>query len=142
MKCIKCATEYTGKFCPECGTPATRMCPCCGIETEGKFCAQCGTPINEQSESPSTVVASSSLPLQQPAKIQPHFTGNSVAQESHALKCPKCLSSNLHPISDVEGKGASTWKICACGLCGLGGTGKTTTTHYWVCANCGNRFMM
>lgn len=54
--------------------------------------------------------------------------------------CPKCYSNNLQIISDVKGKGASATKICLCGICDLAGTGKTTTTHYWVCQNCGNKF--
>lgn len=58
------------------------------------------------------------------------------------MKCPKCGSENLETISDVKGKGASFWKLCCCGLLGLCGAGKTTTTHYWVCKDCGNKFKM
>ena len=40
----------TGKFCPECGTPApapkaAMKCPKCGAESTGKFCPECGTPL-------------------------------------------------------------------------------------------------
>lgn len=60
------------------------------------------------------------------------------------MKCPRCQSENLEILSNVEGstKGASLFKICLCGICGLAGTGKgkTTTTHFWVCKDCGNKF--
>lgn len=58
------------------------------------------------------------------------------------MKCPKCGSENLEVISDVKGKGASGLKLCLCGIFGLCGTGKTKTTHYWVCKNCGHKFKM
>lgn len=54
--------------------------------------------------------------------------------------CPKCYSNNLQIISDVKGKGVSATNLCLCGLLGLAGAGKTKTTHYWVCQNCGNKF--
>lgn len=49
VKCAKCGTVFTGKFCPECGTPAPAMqvqkkCAKCGTEFTGKFCPECGTP--------------------------------------------------------------------------------------------------
>lgn len=62
------------------------------------------------------------------------------ANNNSGMRCPKCQSNNLQIVSDVKGKGASATKICLCGICGLAGTGKTTTTHYWVCQNCGNKF--
>ena len=59
---------------------------------------------------------------------------------NNGVKCPKCGSTNLEVVSDVRGKGAKFWKLCLCGILGLCGTGKTKTTHYWVCRNCGNKF--
>lgn len=58
------------------------------------------------------------------------------------MNCPRCGSVDLQVISDVQGKGASFWKLCLCGFLGLCGTGKTNTTHYWVCKRCGNKFKM
>lgn len=60
--------------------------------------------------------------------------------DAGGVRCPACGSTNLQIISDVQGKGAKFWKLCLCGFLGLCGTGKTTTTHYWVCKNCGKKF--
>ena len=65
------------------------------------------------------------------------------------MKCLRCGSENCQYVSKVSSKGFSASKGC-CGfllfsgpiglLCGLCGSGKTTTQTYWVCHNCGNRF--
>lgn len=102
--------------CPECGkeiSDAALSCPHCGYSL--KSAAQTTEPVINV-----TVDA-----------------GN-----KSSVKCPRCHSSNLQAISDVQGKGASFWKICCCGLLGLCGTGKTKTIHYWVCSDCGNKFKM
>lgn len=45
-KCMKCGTEFAGKFCPECGTQwqEQKACPQCGVMLSGgaKFCNECG----------------------------------------------------------------------------------------------------
>ena len=61
-------------------------------------------------------------------------------EENKQIRCPKCGSTNLQITADVQGKGAKGWKICLFGLCGLCGAGKTKTTQYWVCSNCGYKF--
>ncbi len=58
------------------------------------------------------------------------------------VRCPRCGSTSLQAISDTHGEGVKLWKICLCGFLGLCGAGKTTTEHFWVCNNCGNRFKM
>ena len=50
VPCPKCGATITGKFCPECGTPApapkaAMKCPKCGAESNGKFCPECGAPM-------------------------------------------------------------------------------------------------
>lgn len=45
MKCQNCGNEFEGKFCPECGAPAQRVCPVCGAVATGKFCGECGAPL-------------------------------------------------------------------------------------------------
>jgi len=51
MKCPKCGSESSGKFCEKCGSPlnAKRFCSNCGAELSGNFCPECGTPANNTS---------------------------------------------------------------------------------------------
>ena len=66
--------------------------------------------------------------------------------------CPKCGSQNIQIVSDVSSssKGFGVGKGCLgyicfgpigllCGLLGMG-EGKTKTTTYRMCGNCGARF--
>ncbi len=45
-KCLKCGTEFDGKFCPNCGSEweENKICPKCGanLPGEARFCTQCG----------------------------------------------------------------------------------------------------
>lgn len=67
------------------------------------------------------------------------------------MKCSKCGNENCQIITETSssGKDFSAGKGC-CGalllgpigiLCGACGKGKKiTSTNYWVCSNCGNKF--
>lgn len=88
------------------------------------YCSKCGKKI----------------PLD--SKVCP-VCGNKIISSSETgsrMTCRYCGSHNLEIISEVTGEGAKLWKLCLCGFCGLCGAGKTTTTHYWVCKDCGKRF--
>ena len=105
------------------------FCPNCGHQYGGGKCPQCG--INPKKFQPHVQTPQMQMPP--PYQTPP---------PASSIHCPKCGSYNLQAVSDVQGKGASLWKLCLCGFLGLCGTGKTKTTHYWVCSNCGNRFKM
>lgn len=51
VKCPKCGTTITGKFCPECGEPKPEeeenKCPKCGADVApgAKFCPECGEKL-------------------------------------------------------------------------------------------------
>lgn len=91
------------------------FCQNCGKEYSGGVCPNCGNN-----------------------PVQPQVVVNTANQGG--VCCPKCGSNNLQTVSDVKGKGVKLWKLCLCGIFGLCGAGKTTTQHYWVCHNCGNKF--
>lgn len=69
------------------------------------------------------------------------------------MKCPKCESENCEIITESQkvGKNFSATKGCCCAmilgpiglLCGLCGKGKQVETRaYWVCSECGNKFLV
>ncbi len=61
-KCLKCGTEFEGKFCPECGNPSTgeRLCPNCKtlVPIGAKFCTECGHSLPSMSIPTSSTVKS------------------------------------------------------------------------------------
>lgn len=54
MKCKNCGTEFTGKFCTNCGAPAQTnpVCANCGAEITGNFCMKCGAPAPKNETQP------------------------------------------------------------------------------------------
>lgn len=54
MKCKNCGTEFTGKFCTNCGAPAqtNSVCVNCGAEITGNFCMKCGAPAPKNETQP------------------------------------------------------------------------------------------
>lgn len=64
------------------------------------------------------------------------------------MKCPKCGSEHVQFVTSTETTGFSGSNSC-CGfllmgpiglLCGLCGSGYSTTSEYWVCHECGTKF--
>lgn len=64
------------------------------------------------------------------------------------MKCPKCGSEHVQFVTSTETTGISGLDSC-CGfllmgpiglLCGLCGSGYSTTSEYWVCHECGAKF--
>ena len=86
------------------------------------------------------------------AQVNKAAGNNGSAQGSISkILCPKCGGQNCTPVVETStaGKDFSVGKGC-CGLallgplgllCGACGKGKqTTSTTYWMCSNCGNKF--
>ena len=74
-----------------------------------------------------------------------------IVTQPNGVHCPRCGSYDVMPVSEVStnGKDFSASDACCgyllCGplglLCGATGKGKqTTTTTYWMCKGCGNKF--
>ena len=77
-----------------------------------------------------------------------HSNANS---HSTGIRCPRCGSYDIMPVSEVSTKGKdfdASNACCGYLLCGplgllFGATGKgkqTITTTYWMCKGCGNKF--
>ena len=64
------------------------------------------------------------------------------------MNCPNCGSSNCFPMTETKSTDFDNVNAC-CGfllwgpigiLCGLCGSGETTTKQYWKCGDCGRNF--
>ncbi len=95
---------------------------------------------------------STTEPLPSDSADAPHVTTSPTLDKGESgVRCPRCGSFNLVPISEASTKGKN-FKVCdaCCGwllcgpiglLCGATGKGKQlTTTTYWLCHGCGNKF--
>ncbi len=71
--CGKCGTQFEGKFCPNCGTPAQKFCPNCGepVGANVKFCSNCGQALSSPPPAPVTEEQASSKPAPLPTE-EPH----------------------------------------------------------------------
>lgn len=86
-----------------------------------------------------------------PAPSNATTENNNIVTQPRGIHCPKCGGYDIMPVSEVstKGKDFNAGDACCgyllCGplglLCGATGKGKqTTTTTYWMCKGCGNKF--
>ena len=90
-------------------------------------------------------------PIQNVVATDNQAENTAVVKKTTGLRCPRCGSHDIMPVSEVstKGKDFNAGDACCgymlCGplglLCGATGKGKqTTTTTYWMCKGCGNKF--
>ncbi len=123
MYCVKCGTQYEGKFCPNCGAPAPakRFCPTCGTEIADPsvtVCPQCGGFV--------PVLATPNLqqPMQQPSVVINNVQagGSLGAPKSKWISFFLCLFLGCFGAHRFyEGKIATgILYLCTLGLFGIG----------------------
>lgn len=128
-------------FCHECGTQ---------IPEGVKFCYKCGAKVVEDINGNTANLNTTDIQTLEPSNIEMLENPN-----RSRIECPNCHSLNLIPVSEtqtyVSGSGYGVGKGCCgyillgplgllCGLCGTGATSQTTTSTWWVCKDCGNKF--
>lgn len=145
-------------FCKKCGTE---------LSDDTRFCPNCGEPIANSSAQQSLTDVSNEETASDNQSPNNDMSGTNschTARESKAthnrICCPECGSRDLQYSTEtnysttVKTKGYSGGKGCLgyllmgpfgllCGSCGSGKSKTTvnsTTTHAWICKNCGNKF--
>lgn len=132
------------------------FCPKCGKENadDSQFCTSCGAALNPTPASANQQTEAPAPQQQTPAPTLPPQP--QPVQPPPGIVCPQCGSRHLTVLSETNvqttGKNFSLGQACCgdillgpfgllCGLCGQGKTTTSTSTTYWVCSNCGKKFL-
>lgn len=132
------------------------VCPKCGSSNPGmaKFCFCCGQSLSDAASI--SFEANHDANTHNNAASSGEAIDNSASDvspsaEANTLTCPQCGSTRCTPIVETttRGRDFSASQGC-CGLvllgpigilCGACGQGKqVSSTTYWMCSNCGNKF--
>src|SRR5262245_43271034 len=94
MNCQRCQTANpdTAKFCMNCGSPLTNVCPNCKTElpAQAKFCFNCGQQLSQKPVQASEVRLGKLVPTEFKAKLDMALANRDLSPERRVLTILFC----------------------------------------------------